>query len=156
MDEILTTIITDKDLSRLVSDVTPKVLSNPVPENPLELLYKNVFPYPYVPDIQDEVNSYITVVFDDFRPENSEIKTNRIIFNVFCHESIIKIRGGSRLFYMYEALDKLFNGKQMGIGKLNFIGGDLLGIKKPHTGHYFAYEITDFNKAPISVCKKQQ
>ena len=148
MNEIMFAIITSPNLSKLLTYKDVSVYSRETPSNPFELLYKNVYPYGYKPDIQTEVDSYITIEFDDFRPtKGNQFMYGYIVISVFSHESIQKTNYGNRLLLLYDEVHKIMNNRDIGVGTLKLKTGRIItSLKKPYSGHYLVYEIVDFNK----------
>ena len=147
INEMMYDIIMSPNISRILTYTDSSMYGKEPPTNPFELLYKNVFPYGFIPDVQTEVGSYITIEFDDFRlSKNSEFKNGFVVVSTFCHTDIVKTNYGSRLLLLYEEVDKLFNERKMGVGLLNFLTCKKIPtLKDPFYGHYLVYKLTDFN-----------
>lgn len=147
INEMMYDLIMSPNISRLLTYTDASVYGKEPPSNPFGLLYKNIFPFGFMPDIQTEVGSYVTIEYDDFRlSRNSEFKNGFVVFSAYCHTDIIKTNYGSRLLLLYEEIDKLFNERNLGVGKLSFVTGKKIStLKHPYYGHYLVYKITDFN-----------
>lgn len=139
-------LVNNENVAKLLTYTDKSALSNPTPINPKGLIDSKIYSYAYVPDIQTSVDSYITILFNNFRPSSGGyFKDSTITFNILVHEDINNTNHGYRLFLLMQEVDKLFNDATMGIGKLNFVGGDYLSLPKPYIGYFLKYKIIDFD-----------
>lgn len=144
--EVLVALLSSQDLCKLLYYKEKNPLSQPNIDNPSQLIYNNIYPYRYVPEIQVDVDSYITVVFGKFRNVNGYFKAGRITFNILCHHSLERINQGSRIFSIMNEIDKIFNDKDVAsMFKLKFKESDELLIKPPFVGYYIEFETYDLN-----------
>lgn len=139
-------LVTNENIAKLLTYTDKSALSQTTPTNSRILIDNKVYSYPYVPNIETEANSYITIVFRNFKPSSGGYYKNSIVnFNILVHEDINNTNHGYRMFMLMQEIDKIFNGAVMGIGKLGFAGGDYLNVGKPYIGYYLNYKIVDFD-----------
>lgn len=139
-------LVNNENVAKLLTYTDKSALSNPTPINPKGLIDSKIYSYAYVPDIQTSVDSYITILVNNFRPSSGGyFKDSTITFNILVPEDINNTNHGYRLFLLMQEVDKLFNDATMGVGRLNFVGGDYLSLPKPYIGYFLKYKITDFN-----------
>lgn len=148
MDEILAAIISSPNISKLLAYTDVDMYGKAPVKNPLNLLYKNIFPYGYVPDIQHDKESYITIQLDDFRPSKGNyFLYSYVVISAIVHDELQRTNYGNRSLLLYEEIHRVMNERDMGIGRLRFNSGRIIReLKKPYSGHYLVYELVDFNK----------
>lgn len=141
----------------LMNDNIIKALSNnnsdfladplPSPEDIFLLFYDNIFPYKHVPEINDDVSTFITMEFDRHRYINNSFKSGHVTFYVFTHKSIVRTDYGLRYDYLLNEINNLFN-KELGVAgvfKLNLIGAGDFQANENYYGATVTYEFTDFH-----------
>lgn len=92
---------------------------------PDELLYENVFPFAFIPDVIEEAKSYITieVSMPSVSTVNYFFRDVLVIITVICHQNIMQMKseeplgstGATRADFIAVELDKLFH-KNVKIG----------------------------------------
>lgn len=152
VEDIMKLLIGSDKIVRLLSDVEPDMYSDrkrPM-ANPKELLDDRsgkILHRNYIPNIEDKVESYITLHLGNFLPSHAGnyLRTS-IVFNVFTHEQLLKTNYGDRLLLMCDELNSIIDGQRLAVGKLMFRRGDVIQtLKRPYLGHWFIYELVDFN-----------
>lgn len=116
--------------------------------SPFNLLYKNLYPYKYIPGVQSDAMSYITMTIRDIRkPNNSNaFKFAKLTFYVIVHNSLIGTGDGLRHWRLLNAIDEVFNGNSnFGIGKLEFDGADELSLNENYVCYWISYKSCNFN-----------
>lgn len=91
-----------------------------------ELIYKNIFPYVYVPDVEEEAKCYILVTVDMPKvwSDNSYLFQQVLVcFYVLCHQELMKTNyGGTRVDYIADNLERIFNqSADFGFGEMEMI-----------------------------------
>ena len=108
-----------------------------------ELLYKNVYPYRFMPDTIEVQDSFITFdigriralevgydIFDDY-------KNGQVTFYLFTHTELMRTHSGIRQDLILAELSKLFNkDRTLGIGELNIRGVEVLYMHNNKFGGY--------------------
>lgn len=143
---ILSSLVQSDEVAKILTYTEPDMLRKPAPEDRYGLIYKNVFPYGYVPDVEKDTEAYIAVEFDQFRSvKGNYFVSGMVAVSIFVHDRLQKTDSGNRGLLLNDEVHKVLQGMDVGIGKLNLkFGGVLKGIRRPYSGHYFAYELTDF------------
>ncbi len=122
-------------------------LKKPLPQNfkSRNLLYQQVFPYAYVPNIETKARTYITMSFGDFRYINNVFKSGIVTFFIFTHISLVPTMYGLRYDYISHQIDKIFN-KNYGVGAFTLeinSSGDL-NVSESYFGSTLSYKFTSF------------
>lgn len=146
---ILTQLIQNDNIVKALGNVSPNFLDLPSITQPRDLLFKNIFPYAFIPDSQDIQNSYITAMFkfrNDTRSGNF-YKLGCVGFYVFSHQDIIKTDyPWLRPDFIVGEIDMLFNeSRDLGIGKLQFNRMEDVKLSNVHSGCYIEYSDMSFN-----------
>lgn len=140
-------MFSNQNLCKYIYATTPLPLSEPdILDTERTLLFKNVFPYPIVPNVTDSAKTLVTVVLDDFKLDKS-FKSSKIYFNVFCHIDLWKISNKKlRPYGILQELDSLFNNQRIiGIGKLSFDKCRWITVNEKFQGYHLSYEVYEFN-----------
>lgn len=115
------------------------------------LMYKNIFPYAYTPDVTKDTNNYIC--FRIYIPEvqNKTFKTVNIVFYIFCHQDNIRTSNGLRPDLIGERLETLFNGSMdLGVGRMKLYGMDDISPSSTFHGIALEYTVSEFNRPTIN------
>ncbi|NLK93349.1 MAG: hypothetical protein GX273_09550 [Bacteroidales bacterium] len=140
-------ILTNNNIVRALVNTDSDFLNQALPNNfePYTLLYKQIFPFAFVPGINAEDKTFITMAFNDFRYVNNVFKEGTVSFYVFTHNNLIPTKYGLRYDYISYQLDKMFN-KKYGIGafSLDIEGGGDLQVSENYFGVMLSYKFTDF------------
>jgi len=115
--------------------------------NPTTLIYERIFPYQFVPDIQDTTKTFITLSFNRFRLVNNSFKSGYIHFYVFTHKSCMKTDYATlRTDFLVNKIDSIMNQSvDFGIGKLQFNNMDDIIINNNYIGNVIEYKNYEFN-----------
>jgi len=118
----------------------------PIDFNRKSLVYNKIYPYQFIPDIEDKQSSFITMDFE-FEPCGSEYRYGHIYFYIIVHKNLLRNDTGMlRHHYILNQLDETFNKiRNISIGKLQsgrakpfvFHNGKWLGVS-------MAYKAVDF------------
>lgn len=105
-DRIMRYLIADEEIVALV-DPTHEV------EYPDDLLYRNLFPFYRVPDTEQEVRTYITVLVTvpSLPPKNDILRNVIMTIRVYTHEDMMRVpgRNGDRIDLIGARIDELLN-----------------------------------------------
>lgn len=138
--EFIDNIISDDDLCKALKYTDEQFYNKKITkEEKKQLIRVNIHPFDYVPNVQTEAKSYITMKFEYFPNKvNSLLKVGRITFFCFCHSDLMYIDHQQLLrpIYIANHLSKLLNDKrnETWLGKLTPLGG--LDIKRDEMGTY--------------------
>ena len=145
---IISKLISNTNLVKAIAHNEPNFLDVSLPPIvPTSLIYKNIFPYAYVPDVEVEVKTYITIMFNNFTLEKSFYKVGNIGFYVFSHFSILPTDYNvTRTDYILNQIDILFNKTHdLGIGGAQFSRMNDIKVDKYHFGSFIEYKDFSFN-----------
>lgn len=121
-------------LKRLLYYTVPNALdkSNLTSDQTYELFGKNIRIVPKL-DIDNTVENYIVVNFDNFVPNetNPEFRDHIIIFDILCHFDQWHLKDFQLRPYKIAAeIDSMIDGKHLaGIGKTQFLGANHIAIE---------------------------
>lgn len=144
-NRLLTTIMSSEDVCELIlgwkydgADVDEK------------LIYKHVFPYLYVDDVQSEAKTYICVEVSVPRTHDFTYKDMQVDVWCYCHKDIMKYskKGylGTRADIVSDMIDRLLNSSNnYGLGRLRLQSSIPLNISKTHYGRHMTYKCVEFN-----------
>lgn len=110
-----------------------------------DLIYKNIFPYSYIPDSVEESKSYLTMSVS-YRPSGQSFKVGSITLNTFCHKNLMETNHGClRIDFIVSRIDTVLNSsRDFGIGKLQFDGAGETLIEGKLPGMAIRYLTVDF------------
>lgn len=115
--------------------------------DPTTLVYKKIFPYKFVPDVQTMANTYITMQFRNYRPIKTHFKSGLIRINVLVHHNLHETdHGFLRSDYLISEIDKIMNQEHgIGIGKLEFHHMDEIPVNDKYHCYFVEYKPVEFN-----------
>jgi hypothetical protein len=143
---ILTKLIENDNIVKAIGNINADFLDTSFTGNPRELLFKNIYPFPFVPDTEDEQKCYITMKFK-YKPNGNMYKLGKISIYVFAHQDILKTSyPWLRTDFIINEIDKLFNEtRELGIGELQFGGMEDMKFSQVHSGICIDYVNLSFN-----------
>lgn len=145
---VLLKLIANQNLCKLLNFNSYDPLSEADIADTSTLLFDRIFPFPFTPNVDSDAISQINVLLDNFQlgKTNPAFKNNQLTFVVICHKSLWKMSGMLRPFAILKEIDTLFNSTNgIGIGKMQFIGGNLTWLNDNYSGYRVSYSICDFN-----------
>lgn len=130
---------------------TPDFLQKTIPADfdKTKLIYDKLWPFKFVPNIQDKPATLITTHFS-FRPyrDGTSFKLGDIIFYVITHKTLMSCDTGLRTDILISEIDQIFNRSSIyGVGGFAFdgmedflvdSGGTLVGTSIGYRGLEFA------------------
>lgn len=139
---IMKTLCSDKQIVSLLTGVeNPKIPNK-------SLMYKQVFPFNYVPDTSQEAKVLITFYIEVPSAYNSTLKNYYLYIGITTHESLMRTNRGKVTTLLATAVDNLLNGRMdiMGIGTLELVSSTIsTPVESYHTRH-LTYSVKDWNK----------
>lgn len=140
-------IISNNNLIKALVNNTSDFLNQPLPSgfDSTSLIYTQIFPYKFIPGINTEPTTFITMSFGNFDYRNNEFKSGIVYFYIITHQSLISTDYGLRYDYILNQIDLMFN-KQYEIGSFNLElnnGGDFQ-IDENYFGSMISYKFIDF------------
>jgi hypothetical protein len=144
---ILAKLITNENIVKALGNIEANFLDVPVIPNPRTLLFKNIFPYAFVPETVEDQQAYITVMFKFKRAKSNYYKIGSIGFYIFAHKDILKTAyPWLRTDYIVNQIDEVFNQSQeLGIGSLQFHRMEDVKVSNVHSGCYLEYADLSYN-----------
>ena len=144
---ILMKLIENEELVKCLINNQPNFLDNPFPEgfDPSSCIYDSIYPYKYIPTIQTEPKTFITMSFS-YKPDGSKFKNASVRFYIMCHNSLLKTDYGSlRYDMLLNYIDKTFNQfNELQSSKLQFYDMDDFVVNENYSGIYIIYKSTSF------------
>ena len=120
-------------------------ISLPIGFDVASLIYDSIYPYRFVPQIQTEPKTFITMRFG-YKPNGMTYKNGSIYFYIITHNSLIRTDYGMlRYDFLANKIDELMNSsRDIGLGKLPFYDMDDFIVNENYIGIYLAYKSTEF------------
>ncbi|GAA4880624.1 hypothetical protein GCM10023310_71060 [Paenibacillus vulneris] len=144
---IINRLLESEDLCKALHYADTDFRNKETIADPSSLVYTNIFPHRFIPDLNETKQTYITVHFRRFQLANNGFKNGLICINIFTHRDLFKTDYGcTRIDYLLNKIDELFNQKRgVGIGKLEFHEMDEIAINDKYQGAFICYKPIDFN-----------
>ena len=116
-------------------------------QDPVDLIGKNVFPFPYVPDTETEVKTYICMDIYVPRVKDMIFKDVQIVIYVFSHKSMGTYKGKSRVDLINIEIDKILNGNyDFGVDKVDLVSVLPYVPNNNFSGKQIIYNVPNFNQ----------
>lgn len=143
--KLMTSIVTSPDLITLVNN--KYINEDGECENSDELIYKQIFPYYYIPETQTEAQSYVIMKVNGLGIKNKIYNKAEVYICVVSHQDAMKSKGGgTRIDLMGEAVEELFNGRDdFGFGEMELVSNIESEINTNHRCRILRFMVEDFN-----------
>lgn len=142
----LNAIISNRDIMKAVVYNQNDFLDQLDVNNPEDYVYENVFPHRFIPDTNEQKKTIITMSFGAFKPIKGSFKSGIVTFTVLTHQDLFRTDYGIlRHDFIIQRLDELFNGKGVGLGKMEFYTMDEVSLNERYHGAYISFKMYDFN-----------
>ena len=116
-------------------------------QDPVDLIGVNVFPFPYVPDTETEVKTYICRDIYVPRVKDMIFKDVQIVLNIFSHKEMGTYKGKSRVDLINIEVDKILNGSyDFGIDKVDLVSVMPYVPNSKFSGKQIIYNVPNFNQ----------
>lgn len=138
-------LLTNEKIVKAIVNNNANFLDTPLPNNPITLLYDNIYPYKHTFNTIEEVKTFITMDFGEYKYINNKFQSGLVTFYTFSHKSIIRTDYGLRYDFILKEINNLFN-KQHSIGAFNLtlVGGGDFQVNHDYFGALVTYRFTDF------------
>lgn len=144
-EECIAEILQDEDLVKCLAHPATDFLSKEAVD-PTTLLYKNIFPTKYVPEVSESAKSYICMGFD-YKPTKADGRYytySYVSYYLFCHKSLVRTDYGiTRPDFMLSCVDSfMLGGKgEAWFGCMEFENGgdEILDQNGNYVGVYARY-----------------
>jgi hypothetical protein len=119
-NKILNALTENEDITKCLNYNVPDFLNKPMDFEPKELVYKKIFPYMRVPNVSESENTFITMLFKNFKlTDNGHYKIGSIWIHVITHKNLMRTDYGLlRSDFLLNKIDTLLNGsRDFGLGR---------------------------------------
>lgn len=115
--------------------------------DPSELIYSKIYPYKFIPDVNSDQSSFITMSFGKYRPVGHYFKSGFVTLYVIMHRDLYRTDYGFlRTDYILGEIEELINSQRgLGFGKPEFHDMDEIHINEKYSGSYVTYKLYEFN-----------
>lgn len=143
---VITKLINNEPLKKLLYYSSKDALTKPnlTEEETFGLLHKNIKVVPEL-SIEEDINSYILVSFDNFttNANNPQFRDNIITFDIICHmDTWVMENYQLRPYLIMGAIDGMMNNKKLnGIGTIDFISANQLLLSGELAGFTLMYRV---------------
>jgi len=145
---VLLKMIDNQNLCKLLNYTSNSPLSEVDIADTSSLLFDKIYPYPFTPEVDSVATSQINIMFDNFQigKDNPAFKNSQLTFIILCHSSLWRMDGMLRPFAIMKEIDTLFNSVNgIGMGKMQFVSGNITWANASYSGYRVSYKICDFN-----------
>lgn len=141
-NQLMNDLLTNQEIVRLLSDDCATV------SNPESLMYTQVFPCEYVPDVVEHGKTFICCEVDIKEVINKTFLTPTLYIWVFTHKSLVRLpEGGLRTDKLSSEIVKAINGSRMyGLGELNLYSAKRFSPITNYQGRTLTFDAKDFNR----------
>lgn len=139
---IMQDLLTNKEIVKLLDDNEKGV------PNPEELIYKQLFPYEYVPETVTQGQTFICCDVDIQKVMSKTFLAPYLYIWVFTHKSKIRLRdGGVRTDKLCAKIAEELNGSRYyGLGELELSSAKRFYPIEDYLGRVLTFNATDFNR----------
>lgn len=119
------------------------------------LVYKQIFPFYYVPEAQDKQLSYIMMKVNGLGIKNKIYSKVEVYICVASHQGIMQVKNGkgTRIDLMSEIVEELFNKRDdFGFGEMELVSNYEDSINLTHRCRILKFLVEDFNS---DACKDE-
>ena len=113
------------------------------------LIYQNIYPYLYVPQVEEKAKAYVTMGVDipGLYDKNVLVKRVQVTLYAICHQDLMKTEfGAARTDCMAARLTALFNGSGgPWLGDLRLVSDTERRLDTVHTYRILDFETADEN-----------
>lgn len=118
-----------------------------------ELMYRKIFPYPYVPETSESAQTFICFEVNVPLVYRYVTKKLEILVYVFTAHGLMRLpdSGGMRVDVISSAVDKILNGcKEFGLGGVKLVSAEGFRPVDGYYGRIITYQVDDIN---IPLCE---
>ena len=149
--KLITSIVNSPDLISFVND---NYVDSGECIDSDELIYKQIFPFYYVPDTQTKAQSYVMIKVNGLGVKNKIYNKAEVFVCVASHQDIMQTKdGGTRIDLMSEIVEELFNGRDdFGFGEMELKYNMEDEINTTHRCRILKFMVEDFDS---DACKDE-
>lgn len=141
--QLMQDLLTNQEILALLSDDGQTI------DDPRSLVYKQVFPYEYVPDTLEHGHTFICCDVDIQRSMNKTFLLPVLYIWEFTHKSKLRLPngGGVRTDRLASEIAKAINGSRMyGLGELDFYSAKRFAPINDYQGKVLTFRADEFNR----------
>lgn len=141
-NQLVDDILTNESIVKLMSDDGETVSA------PKSLMYTQVFPYEFVPNVTEHGQTFICCEVDIKEVINKTFLVPSLYIWVFTHKSKVRLPGGGiRIDKLTSEITKIINGSRMyGLGELNLQSAKRFSPITDYQGRTLTFYARDFNR----------
>ena len=141
-NQLINDMLTNEDIIKLLADDAGTL------RPPEEIMYSQVFPYEYVPDVVEHGQTFICCEVDIRSVQSKTFLTPEIYIWVFTHKSKVRLpEGGVRTDRLASEITKVINGSRMyGLGELELYSVERFAPISDYQGRILTFRARDFNR----------
>lgn len=141
-NQLVDDILTNESIVKLMSDDGEAVSA------PESLMYTQVFPYEFVPNVTEHGQTFICCEVDIKEVINKTFLVPSLYIWVFTHKSKVRLPGGGiRIDKLTSEITKIINGSRMyGLGELNLQSAKRFSPITDYQGRTLTFYARDFNR----------
>lgn len=150
--KLMSTIVTSPELVSLVND---DYVEDGECVDSDYLVYKQFFPYYYIPETQTEAKPYVIMKVNGLGVKEKLYNKVEVYICVMSHQDIMKVAdtSGTRIDLMGEIIEELFNGRDdFGFGEMELKSNMEVNINTTYRGRELRFLVEDFN---ADACKDE-
>lgn len=147
-DQFMEDILTNPRIVDLITEGNP-------PDDPRDLVYRQVFPYEHIPEAVEHGQTFICVDVDLTKSHDSTYIYPVIYVWVFTHKSLMSIStGGVRVDEICSEIDEQIKGSyEYGMGKLDLYSSRRFAPMTGYQGKCLMFQAKDWNMPPADKNK---
>lgn len=141
-NQLMDDLLTNTDIVKLMSD------DGKIEVAPETLMYTQVFPYEFVPDVTEHGQTFICCEVDIKEVLNKTYLVPALYIWVFTHKSKVRLPGGGvRTDKLSSIITSIINGSRMyGLGELNLQSAKRFSPITNYQGRILTFYAKDFNR----------
>ena len=148
--KLMSSIVNSPDLIKLIDSKYVNADGDciDVDDDEIGLVYKQIFPYYYIPDIQTETLSYVIMKVNGLGSIDKMYTKAEVYVCVISHQDIMRVKDGTgtRIDMMGEVIEKLFNGRDdFGFGEMELKSNIETNLNTTHRCRELRFIVEDFN-----------
>lgn len=141
-NQLMQDLLTNQAIVRLLSDDCKTV------DKPEALVYRQVFPYEYIPDTVEHGQTFICCDVDVQKSLNKTFLLPVLYIWIFTHKSKLRLpEGGVRTDKLASEIAKAINGsRNYGLGELDLYSAKRFAPITDYQGKVLTFQATEFNR----------